>query len=849
MKGSDRMVLVALLTLLIWATFTWPLPRYVESGIPWTARTPEPATARFMVPGDHLQLLYHFWLLADMLRGRTPWFTNLYEFNTGDDDARRKVDPYYVPFSLVYAAGQRLGGQAFGWNLAGLVALGLALGWTWALTRRYTPDDGLALAATLTATTLPFPWVNLLGGSPAGFAMAFVPALLLGLDLAVRDERPAGGLLAGLALLGAACTDLHVFFFSALAAPGWCVVAGFSAPRLPWVHLRAGLRVGRALLPALVLAATALAVARTASAHLDASGMAGGRSLREVAGYSPHPVGLVSSTSRGASSQVYVGWGTLALLALGLVVFLARAPRQPRAKWRTLVVALLLFFACGKIMVLALGVNGPAHGALFRLGRHLVPPYAFVRQPAKIFCLLPSFLAPALALTLTALLAGLRRQRWRWATACVVALLLLADHRRQLRPGICLLDREQPAYAAIADAARQAGKPPRALALPLWPGDSHWSSLYEHYAARYRIRMVNGYSPTVSTNYVAAVFRHLESANLGELTDAQLNTLAAWGVDHLLLHEDAFPEKVSPYPVGFTLQRLRRHPRLELLCQHRSVWAFRILSSPRPVPPATPPHDTVISAARLWEVEAPAESRAVAVRHADDLSRGACAVFDQPESMVRLRPTALTAAPHQRFLIRARGPGRVRFGLETDQALRWQETISLTDDRWTWEAVPAPPTPEHVWVTPVLAHASGSVAVDVVILAAGGWSELRPGERRHLPATAFFHAGHTELTDDSVVLDALRDPAGVIFYGLNLPLAIGEYRGDLLYETAAPGDSTLGRWFVTGSGLHSPGVEVRAGRPAVLLFKVEHALPVRLNFDYFGTAGLRIQGVDLTRLQ
>jgi len=72
-------------TLGVWFIFSWPLPRYAAEGIPAAHERVEEQAVRYMIPGDHLQLLYYFWVFGDMIRGETPWFYNLYEFNTGDD--------------------------------------------------------------------------------------------------------------------------------------------------------------------------------------------------------------------------------------------------------------------------------------------------------------------------------------------------------------------------------------------------------------------------------------------------------------------------------------------------------------------------------------------------------------------------------------------------------------------------------------------------------------------------------------------------------------------------------------------------------------------------------------------
>ena len=255
------------ISLCIWTWFSWPLPRYVAFGIPASAHI-EPAEVQPLIPGDHLQFMYYCWLAGDMVFGKTPLFCNLYEFNTGESFAKPsglprsaialrdgesaevpsaqsprdeggnhqtakedneksgyRPDAYYFPFSLVYALSALSGGRAFGWNITGFISLWLTFFLTWLLIRRYTNETWLAACAALIAITLPFRWINLCGGSPAGFAMMWIPAIFLGIDLAVRDGRSAGGMLAGFSLLFASWTDTHVFFFGALAAPFWALIA------------------------------------------------------------------------------------------------------------------------------------------------------------------------------------------------------------------------------------------------------------------------------------------------------------------------------------------------------------------------------------------------------------------------------------------------------------------------------------------------------------------------------------------------------------------------------------------------------------------------------------------------
>jgi hypothetical protein len=850
MKKSDRALLVIVLTLAVWACFTWPLPRYLASGVPSAARNPERHEARYMVPGDHLQLMYYFWLLGDMLRGATPWFRNLYEFNTGNDAERYRPDPYYVPFSLVYALGERLGGRAFGWNLAGLVALGLTFWLTWRLTRRYVDDDWIALAAALVSIALPFRWINVLGGSPAGFGLAMVPALLLGLDKAIRDERFYGGLLAGLAVLCAYCTDLHVFFFSVLAAPFWCVVAGTRKRKFHWGQLRPYARLAWALLPFVLLTLAAFLLSRTLSGHLVQTDIAQGRGLKEVAGYSPRVAGLFGWGHLGAGSHVYLGIVTAIVIALGFVVLFASFWRGRGRHGHPALTAALLGLGILGVTTLALGTNGPFHGHVFTLCRRIIPEYDKIRQVAKVYCLMPSLLAVAAALALGAWAPLLNRRAWKVLGLLLFAVPMLGEYRWQLKPGICLLDKDQAAYAAVAQDARAAQQVPRALVLPIWPGNSHWASPYEHYVSLYRIRMVNGYSPTVTTKYIANVFRRLESANLGVLEEAQLHELGQWGVQYVLLHEDAFPEKVSPYPVVLTLSRLLAHPRLTLLNHSRNVWAFKILPFAQPAragQPAVP--CTPLFPARLWEAEAAPEQTGVKVLPDAAASGGRYVAMEALGSGIGLKPTAVTDIPDQAFLLRIKGCGILAFELVEGTASRQVGIVETVSHGWAWKAVPLNGVGSHAWLKPCLKREDGAVGVDLVMLTAGGWQPPLAGATVELPAPCFFHAGYTEPADGTVVLDPDRDPEGAVFYGLNLPLDPGEYRCEMRFGSTAPEGTLLGRLTAVAMDGQAGPADVRVGGAARLSFTNALTVPVRLNFDFTRNGDVRISQVRLSRLK
>lgn len=839
-------------TVCVWIAFTWPLPTLLKKGIPHTAMSPPNQRVVYMVPGDHLQLLYHFWLAGDMIRGGTPPFRNLYEFNIGDDQATRRVGPYYFPFSFLYWAGESLGGRAFGWNVTGFLTLWLAYLLTCLLARRYTPSDMVAFFAALPGIAMPVYWINLLGGSPFGFALMWCPAMLLGLDLAIRDGHVGGGFLAGLSLLFASWTDSHVFFFCALMAPAWsCVVFLQREQFKPWGNTIRDLVV--ALLPAGILAGSALFINRLFMSQSATDLMTrGGRLPQEAMLFSPQWRGLFQHLADGTSSQIYLGWcvmiGMAVAVALSLLSRSTRTRLLAREMRSTTITVFFLLAAVAGIALLALGPRGPEDGLAFRAARKLIPPYTMIRQPAKIFCLVPSLLAILTAVAWTQIRVFVPA-RWVAVLLPLWALLLVTEYRYPLRPGVCLLDADQATYAAVAKDAVAHQVSPHALVIPLWPGDSHWTSLYQYYASLYRIRMVNGYHPFVSRDYMTNVFQRLESVNKGRVDEAQLAWLQAAGVDQIILHENAFPEKVSPFPVGDTLRRLLQNPRLRWLAQSNGVWAFRI------EPPGLPPQEIhpaprlpFLFPTRFWEVER-LSTQGQGVVEDPDASSGLALRLTPASGRIETGSVGAALDKRLMWLMRVRGagtlvPGTVEAGTNSNG-----QAVKVNAPHWQWMTAPVDMRSSYAMLAASLAVTNGHVDVDLVVLAGGPWKPMAVGESVHLPAASFFHAGYTDPETLRVVLQPVRDPADIVFYGWRFPLEPGRYGLDMAYICAAPPGTVLGELVCDDRSGQVVVATVTAGAPATGIVARANNLPARIGFRYAGQAKVEIAELKLSRLK
>jgi hypothetical protein len=825
MKEHDSMPSIALralaLTFAVWLAFSWPLPLHLFSAIPGACTSLPASTAmQPMQPGDHLQLEYHFWLFGDMLTGHTPWFYNLYEFNTGDDAQRREPGGYYLPFSFFHTVGSWIGGRAFGWNFSGFISLWLTAWFTFMLVRRYTEHRAAAWLAAAVALAVPYRWINIFGGSPTGFGMAFVPLVLYGIDLAVRDEKIGGGILAGVALLFAGWSDPHTFFFCALATPFWCVFAFLRRDPAAWSDVRRYVRMASALWPVALFAALAYLSNKTNTRHVGES-RTGVRTFSEIALFTPQPEGVFNWSQQGISEHVYLGVAVAALAIAGIVLSLRNR--------RTLGLLLMLAAALFVLVELALGPNGLHGGYFFRLARRLIPPYGMIRQPAKVFCLVPTLLALTAALGVSAFRAP-RTAAW------IFGGLLLLDWRMHVQPILTRLDREQPAYAAIAAASDQ----PRALAVPLWPGDSHFSSVYQRAASLYRIRMLNGYRPYVSTNYTAVV-ESLDSIDAGVLTDAQLDDLQARGIRFIVFHENLFPEKVSPFPAGFTLRQLLTHPRLTLLKRDGAVWAFQVADA---APAAATLHgsqDDPWAPARRVEWE----------RTTNDVERIADASASDRQCVrlaagarLQARSTKSPSTPGLHWLVRARGKGI----LET--ATADISTRSAVDSAsWVWIECPLPEHDGLRDVTPTVTCTEGSIDVDTALLLAAPWRAPSPGDQRSIPAERFFHGGVSDPETGAVAFTPVSNGPGLVFNGPRLPLEPGRYRITFDIASPAPSGTELGTIYLRHEG--GPDLQqtpLLASASNRIVQTVRDNLPFMATLAYNGTHEMQIRRVIFERL-
>lgn len=829
MRRAFRFPLAVLcLGLAAWTLATWPLPRRFAEAIPIRpAHAPSEQALLPFTPADAAQLLFHFWLGGETLSGRIPPMTNPYEFNVYGGNGDAAGDLHYLPFSLVANAVAPLAGPAAGYNAAALASYLLAVLFLALLARAVSKNNAAALAASLVAATLPASFIPLLHGSPTGFALAFPPAVAWGLARAVRTGRGRYAFAAGIAYLASYLEDLHVFYFVSLALPFFVLLPQTAFPPHPPFRSQV-----RALWPFAACVAATLAAAFALSARsLAKTTLAGGRTFGEVTPYSLPPAGLFDPA---AASPLFLGTAlaALAALALAFALLLRRryAPQAPRAPWWPV---LLAAAAVAVLVLLANGAYGPFHGLPLRAARKLVPKFTMIRQPAKALCLLPTLTAVLFAgllapLAKRAAATPAKMPRARAAVlplvrllAAVLVLCAAFGGVSVLSPVLSRIPETAPAYAAVVRDT-PAGEEPRALALPLWPGESHFSSAYEMGSMLSRVRLVNGYAPAPPAGYADDVFCRFEALNQGRAADEDLDALLALGVKHLILHTDAFPAKVSPWPPAATLRALWTNPRLESLADDGLTFAFRILETP----------DAEAAAAREnWPGD-----------------------FFFPFLHWKLAPAAdgtarlplrapVAEAPDLRFLVYDPDGGTALVH-EADGA---PEPTTPVEGLPGWREG-ACRDPAHG------AKLVGATAqTKEAFLAAGELPKLEPDGAYHFPPAMLWHAGRIAPGEPGVTFTPEENPAGQALFGPHFPLPAGIYEATLRYEflpQEKPGKSgfsvvRLLEWPMGGARSEDIILDPAKDTATLPPLEISGTSPVRLELDYFPSAPLVLRDFAL----
>ena len=215
--------------------FTWPLVSHFFSAIPYTLK-PIPGFEKVpLIPGDHLQSYYWFWLLSDNLFGHSALFTNPYEFN----GLMGPMSTVYAnfPFSLLYVVLLPLGsiGAYNGLILLSFLFSGLSM---FLLASVWTEDRWASILAGLIFAAVPYRVSHIAGGQLFGYVIFLLPLSLYFLERTLEKEYWIYGGVAGLCLVLLSLMESHASYLSALTIGVYLPSRILLIPPLPFFKNR-----------------------------------------------------------------------------------------------------------------------------------------------------------------------------------------------------------------------------------------------------------------------------------------------------------------------------------------------------------------------------------------------------------------------------------------------------------------------------------------------------------------------------------------------------------------------------------------------------------------------------------
>jgi hypothetical protein len=463
-------------------------------------------------PGDHLQSLYHYWLVGHQLEhGHAPW-RDPYTFRP-----EAGPQPNYAgwPFGFLFWPLAAVFGLVGGWNALQLVVYVLAGIFACAWLRELGLPRGAALAGGLAFAIAPYR-VQQSVGHLLGPISILLPLGLWAFERARRGSTwwlvLSGAAIASVPLSGQVHLALGVipFFFA------------YALCRSRDRRLLAGAGAG-----ALAAVGAGLLVRETL---IKGSIQSGGRSLAEVTRYSANAGDFVSrNLDHGRSEQfVFLGWATPLVALLGLVLL-----------WRSRQRALAVVLALGVTIpvVLALGTNTFLYSPLW----HALPPFRFPRVPERLL--------PIACLCLAALFAfAVARARRTLVAAAAVIVLLFDLH-------VTAYHKSAPGNP---DAVASSG-PGRLLELPVFDPSVHYGSVYLWYDTADRRQRPGGYS-TTAPQAAKRLTDRLKRLNCGDWSGGIAGELERLGVSRITLHRGLFARNRSvPDTIAFAVKGLAAH--------------------------------------------------------------------------------------------------------------------------------------------------------------------------------------------------------------------------------------------------------------------------------------------------
>lgn len=357
-----------------------------------------------------------------------------------------------------------------------------------------------------------------------------------------------------------------VAFFGVIALKGYRVsrVRGLIRGRILEATPFLKKRLFKTIVPFLFMCLLTIAWAFYTRSHLETSIAAEGRPITQIMKYSPELGDLLKRHNRSIEKNIYLGLVPFFLAMMGLFLKRIEGRRD------------IIFFGSVFIisLILSFGPNLEPYIHLYNILYNHLPFFNYPRVAGRMITITVIMMAILSGYSLKWLMSHPKNHDlsaiFHRVLIASIFIVVILDFISLKPRGISIPSKGNSVYEGIK---KDLGDK-KVLEIPIWPGDSAWSSIYQYYVTLYRYHMINGYDPGVSRRYVEQIFERLYPINFGELREEEYRTLKELEVKYIVMHEEEFPRKVSPFPFRSSLDNMKRSPYVKFLKKDGLIYLF-----------------------------------------------------------------------------------------------------------------------------------------------------------------------------------------------------------------------------------------------------------------------------------
>lgn len=566
MNKKTIYIWIVLIYLAIGIFFSYPLILNFNNGLPYSYHPAEGFQEVNLTEGDYLQLFYKLWLFKDyFFSPEQHFFKEPYEFTA--PWMPRPYEPRELPLSMLFLLLTTFGNiQAYNCLIIfSFLACGLSM---FTLCKHYTKNNFSSLIGGIIFTIFPFRLAQLFGGHPNGLVIFWLPLLVYAYEKLWQTGKWRYGFLAGISIFSMGIEELHLGYFSALFTIIFWLYKYFSSPPLRRRN------VFKLSIPiAISWLITGGYLFSLKFLVLSPASVASGRGFDEIKLYAPTIGNLFSRITLDSEKYIYLGIPTTVLALIFVIYVFRKIAKSPINKIRDYfpwIFYIILFIGS---VILALGPN--SFIPIYKICYKFIPFFSYPRSPARwiVFSILAVSILSSKGIDI--ILKRLKGNT-KYIFGTIIACAILLDFHVSQSVGISRMKTYDNPYIYI----KHRGQNSPILEIPIWPGDSSWSTIYEYYITKHRIPVINGYSSFVTKDYIDQIFWPLSSINMGMLNNEQYKLIKTLGVKFILLHEEAYPQKVSPFPFKLALENLKKSPYLKFILADGPIYLFQVMDKP-----------------------------------------------------------------------------------------------------------------------------------------------------------------------------------------------------------------------------------------------------------------------------